>query len=91
MQFVVVCCDKSQKAYDECVSKCGENFLAVPRENMDAMIKLEDMAEAAALPKVAVFDCNKGMEFFRVMDIKRSILKTDDMAEAVSEVMGELV
>lgn len=43
------------------------------------MGKLEDLAVAAAIPRVAVFSTEKGFEEFLVKDIKQSIVRHSTM------------
>jgi len=51
------------------------------------MGKLEDLAVAAAIPKVAVFATERGFEEFLVKDIKQSIVRHSTMDQAVAEVL----
>jgi hypothetical protein len=51
------------------------------------MGKLEDLAAAAAIPRVAVFSTERGFEEFLVKDIKQSIVRHSTMDQAVAEVL----
>ena len=90
MQVVVVNCDKSQREYDEHIKKLSPKYLVVPFENSEAAIKLEDKAQAQNIPRVSVFISGRGFEQFATLDIKKTIIKSHNMAEAVTEVLSHL-
>ncbi len=87
MQVVVVNCDKRKEEYSDHMKKLSTKYLAVPFESLDIATKLEDMAQAANIPRAAVFTVRKGFAEFAVKDIKKSILKSATIAEAVTEVI----
>ena len=60
MQVVVVNCDKRREEYEEHMKKQSAKFLSVPFENSEAANKLEDMAEAANIPRASIFVTRKG-------------------------------
>ena len=60
MQVVVVNCDKRREEYDEHLKKLSGKFLTVPFENVEIAAKLEDMAEAANIPRASIFVTRKG-------------------------------
>ena len=62
-------------------------FMAVPFSNQEIMGKLEDLAAAAAIPRVAVFSTERGFDEFLVKDIKQSIVRHSTMDQAVAEVL----
>ena len=65
------------------------SYLAVPFDASDVMVKLEDMAECANIPRVSLFCTRKGFTEFAVKDCKRNILRGGAMADAVNEVMQQ--
>ena len=91
MQVVVVNCDKREKDFNECLSKLPACCLAVPFKAQDVMVQLEDLAQAASIPKVAVFDTGSGFDKFAMKDIKRTILKNPSMEQAVTDVITSLL
>ena len=60
MQVVVVNCDKRREEFDDHVKKQSAKFLTVPFENTETQFKLEDMAEAANIPRASIFVARKG-------------------------------
>ena len=62
-------------------------FMAVPFSYQEIMGKLEDLAAAAAIPRVAVFSTERGFEEFLVKDIKQSIVRHSTMDQAVAVVL----
>ena len=82
---LVLCnCDKSEEAYHEHL-KSLPWIHALPYES-DLVEPLEDRANAAVVPTLAVFSVAKGFDRPVVGDIKGLILKTDDMETAVNSV-----
>ena len=60
MQVVVVNCDKRREEYDEHLKKQSSKYLTIPFEAQDVSAKLEDMAEAANIPRASIFVNRKG-------------------------------
>ena len=67
-----------------------KSFLAVPFENTEISAGLEDMAQAANIPRVSVFSTRKGFDTFALKDIKVSVLKSASAADAVTDVVNQL-
>ena len=91
MQVIVVNCDKREKDYAECLSKVPACCYAIPFAKQDTMMQLEDLAQAATLPKVAVFDAGNGFDKFAMKDIKQTILKNQSPEQAVTDVITSLL
>ena len=60
MQVVVVNCDKRKEEYEEHIKKLSDKFLVVPFESSEVNCRLEDMAQAANIPRVSMFVTRKG-------------------------------
>ena len=60
MQVVVVNCDKRRDEYDDQVKKLSQKYLTVPFDASEVTNKLEDMAEAANIPRASIFVARKG-------------------------------
>ena len=88
LQVVVVNCDKRREEYDDHAKRLSDKYLLVPFENSEAQCRLEDLAEAANIPRVSMFVTRKGFGEFAVKDVKKSILKCATMTEAVTEVIN---
>ena len=89
MQVVVVNCDKRRDEYDDHLKKLSPKYMTVPFENTEVATKLEDMAEAANIPRASIFVTRKGFQEFAVKDCKKHILKAASMVDAVNEVMNQ--
>lgn len=88
MQVVVVNCDKRRDEFEDHIHKLPKSWLTVPFENAEIVTGLEDMAEAANIPKVSVFSTRKGFDTFAVKDVKVSVLKSASVADAVTDVVN---
>ena len=91
MQVIVVNCDKREKDYTECISKLPAGLYCIPFKNQEVMVQLEDLAQAASIPKVAVFDAGNGFDKFVTKDIKATILKNQSPEQAVTDVITSLL
>ena len=74
--------------FDEHIKRLSPKYLVVPFENTEAAIKLEDKAQALNIPRVSVFITGRGFEQFANLDIKKTIVKSHNMSEAVTEVLS---
>ena len=77
--MVVVNCDKRREEYDDHAKRLSDKYLLVPFENSEAQCRLEDLAEAANIPRVSMFVTRKGFGEFAVKDVKKSILKCEKL------------
>jgi len=91
MQVVVVNCDKSKREYEEHLKRMSPKYLVVPFESTEAAIKLEDKAQAQNIPRVSVFITGRGFDQFATLDIKKTIIKSHNMSEAVTEVLSQIM
>ena len=62
----------------------------MPFSNQEVMARLEDLAAAANIPRVAVFDLNKGFESFVKQDVKHTILRNQSSDQAAVDVLASL-
>ena len=90
MQVVVVSCDKHREEYESHVSSFPRSYFIVPFNARAVVERLEDMAEAANIPRISVFSTRKGFESFAVKDIKFSVMKSASTAEAITDVVNQL-
>ena len=89
-QVLVVNCDKREEQYKEHMAHLKEDWYAVPFENGLVAERLEDMAQAAAIPRLAIFNPTKSIDEAQIKDCKSSILRNQSMEQAVREVMDKL-
>jgi hypothetical protein len=65
---------------------------AVAFDNLEALHKLEELCDASAIPKLSVINRQKaGGTEVALLDIKRLILKKQNMKDAVEECMQEII
>ena len=72
------------------MAKLKDDWFAVPYENTHVVEKLEDMAQAANIPRLAIFNPSKSIDEAQIKDCKASILRNQSMDQAVREVMERL-
>ena len=87
MHVVVVNCDKRKEEFADQIKNLSSKYLFVPFAEQEIHARLEDMAQAAHLPRASVFVARKGFDAFTVKDIKRQVLKSASVQEAVAEVI----
>ena len=66
------------------------NWFAVPYEMQNVAEKLEDMAQAANIPRVAILNPSQSTDECQITDIKSIILRNQSSEQAVREVMDRL-
>ena len=68
-----------------------DEWFAVPFENVKVSEKLEDLAQAANIPRVAILNPSKSCDEAMIKDCKGSIIRNQSMEQAVREVMEKLM
>ena len=68
-----------------------ESWLAVPFECGQTAEKLEDLAQASNIPRVAILNPSKSIDECQVKDIKQIILRNQNSEAAVNQVMELLI
>ena len=68
-----------------------DDWHAVPFENVKVAEKLEDLAQAANIPRVAILNPQKSCDEACIKDCKGSIIRNQSMEGAVREVMEKLM
>ena len=53
--------------------------------------RLEDMAQAANIPRVAILNPSQSIDECQIKDIKSIILRNQSSEQAVNEVMNKLI
>ncbi len=86
-ELVMVNCDKREKEYVEHIKQMDWCYSVPFDVAPEVIIRLEDLAQASSIPKLAVFSKASGLDKFAVLDIKQIILKNESMAEAVAQVV----
>ena len=66
-------------------------WLAVPFEAQQVAEKLEDMAQAENIPRVAILNPSKSIDECQVKDIKSIIMRNQNSEAAVNQVMDLLI
>ena len=61
-------------------------WLAVPYECQNVANKLEDLAEAADIPRLSIMQPSKSLEEMQIKDCKRIILRNQSMEQALKEI-----
>ena len=87
---LVVNCDSMEEQYQTCLKKQDPNWFAVPFENQAVMEKLEDMADCANIPRVAILNPSSSIDEMQIKDIKSIILRNQSSEQAVRDVMDRL-
>ena len=67
------------------------SWMAVPFENQHVAERLEDMAQAENIPRVAILNPHRSIDECQIKDIKSIILRNQSSEQAVREVMDRLV
>ena len=67
-----------------------DDWYAVPYENESVSAKLEDIAQAANLPRLAIWNPSKTCEEAQIKDCKSIITRNQSMAQAVADVLERL-
>ena len=88
--MLVVNCDRLEDQYKEHMDALKDDWLAVPFENEAVSAKLEDIVQAANIPRVAIFNTAKSCDEAAIKDCKSIILRNQSMEAAVREVMDKL-
>ena len=89
--MLVVNCDRAEAQFKQHIAKLNPNWLAVPFENQNVAERLEDIAQAENIPRVAIFNPLRSMDECQLKDIKSIILRNHSSEQAVREVMERLV
>ena len=66
-------------------------WYAVPFENQQVAERLEDMAQAANIPRVAIFNPSKSLDECHLKDVKSIIVRNQSSEQAVKDVMDRLI
>ena len=74
-QVLVVNCDRAEEQYKEHIAKMDPSWFAVPYEAQNVTEKLEDMAQAANIPRVAILNPSKSTDECEINDIKSIIMR----------------
>ena len=74
-QVLVVNCDRAEEQYKEHLAKMDSSWFAVPYEAQAISEKLEDMAQAANIPRVAILNPSQSTEECQIADIKSIIMR----------------
>ena len=72
------------------MAQMKEEWFAVPFENETVAAKLEDIAQAANLPRLAIFNPTKSCEEAQIKDCKSIVMRNQSMEQAVRDVMEKL-
>ena len=67
------------------------NWYAVPHECSSVSERLEDMAEAANIPRVAILNPSSSLDECQIKDVKSIIMRNQSSEQAVKEVMDRLL
>ena len=67
-----------------------ESWFAIPFENQENAERLEDLALAATIPRVAILNPTKSTDDCQLKDIKSIIMRNQSSEQAVREVMDRL-
>ena len=89
-QVLVVNCDRAEAQFKEHLAKMDPTWFAVPYESQGGAEKLEDMAQAANIPRVAILNPSQSTEECQLLDIKSIIIRNQSSEQAVREVMDRL-
>ena len=65
-------------------------WFAVPFETQSVSERLEDLAQAANIPRVAILNPSQSIEECQIQDIKSIIIRNQSSEQAVREVMDRL-
>eukprot|EP00354_Favella_ehrenbergii_P007407 CAMPEP_0170467236 /NCGR_PEP_ID=MMETSP0123-20130129/10884_1 /TAXON_ID=182087 /ORGANISM="Favella ehrenbergii, Strain Fehren 1" /LENGTH=188 /DNA_ID=CAMNT_0010733539 /DNA_START=12 /DNA_END=578 /DNA_ORIENTATION=+ len=90
-QVLVVNCDRAEEQYRQHLEKMDPTWLAVPFEAQQVAEKLEDMAQAENIPRVAILNPSKSIDECQVKDIKSIIMRNQNSEAAVNQVMDLLI
>ena len=88
-EVVVVNCDRTEAEYRTHIAKMPLSWFNVPFEATKTMEKLEDIAHASTIPRVAILSRLRPEEPL-LADIKPIVLKSPNMDAAVKELMDKL-
>lgn len=88
-EVVVVNCDRTEAEYKNNIAKMHPNWYCVPFEATKVMERLEDIAKASTIPRVAIISRLR-LEEPVLADIKPIVLKGTNMADAVKELNSKL-
>mmetsp|Transcript_9361 Transcript_9361/g.14204 ORF Transcript_9361/g.14204 Transcript_9361/m.14204 type:complete len:87 (+) Transcript_9361:246-506(+) len=69
-ELVLVNCDKREQEYVEHIKQMNWCYSVPYDAASEVVIRLEDLAAASAIPKLAVFSKAAGFDKFAVLDIK---------------------
>ena len=93
---VVINCDKAEEQYIECIRKMPtRDWYAMPFDAYDAIARVEDVAQAANIPKVSILNGARSLDEPAIRDIKQMLLKgapSDDkfIEECLKEILVKL-
>ena len=87
---LVVNCDQAEAQYKKHMAAMEEEWYSVPYERQDVAERLEAMAQAQNIPRVAILNPMKSLEECELKDIKSIILRNQSSEQAVREVMERL-
>ena len=73
--MLVVNCDRAEEQFKQHLGAMDPNWFAVPYECQGAAERLEDLAEAANIPRVAIMNPSQSIEQCQINDVKSIILR----------------
>ena len=89
-QLVTVNCDRREQEYAEYLCDGLQWCHAVPFSAQEVIEGLEDRAHASTIPMLSVFSVEKGFDKPTAVDVKQIILRNENMAEAVEQVLAKI-
>ena len=72
------------------MAKMDPEWLSVPYEAQSVSERIEDLAEAANIPRVSILNPSQSLDECQIKDIKSIILRNQSSEQAVREVMDRL-
>ena len=73
------------------MAKMDPNWFAVPFECQSVAERMEDMAEAANIPRVAILNPSQSLDECQIKDVKSIIMRNQSSEQAVKDVMDRLL
>ena len=89
-EIVVVNCDRTEDEFKANIAKMPSSWFVVPFEATKAVEQLEDLAEAATIPRVTILKPAQSLAEPAIKDIKFTILRNQNMDQAVKDVLAQL-
>ena len=85
----MVNCDKGEDAYIQNLERMPREWYCLPYGAEDAIVRVEDMAQASNIPKICVVTPSRSIEDPAIKDVK-ALLLSANTEEALADIVGRL-